>query len=133
MKKSVKKSFSKKKTFKNMKLKMLKGKTKKHKKTLNKRKKLQIGGTKLEEFISNLNTEIVPTIFNPIKGDSTDAILESLKITINPEILENMVKEVIDKTNTGKTQSLIPKKLPCAYVRKLYKNLINLYKSLYTK
>jgi len=125
MKKSIKKTFLKKKTSKSMKLKMLKSKTKKHKKTLHKRKKLQFGGVKFDDFISNINGDVFTNIFNPIKGDSTEAILESLKITLNPEILENMIEETIDKTNMGRTQNLVPKKLPCAYIRELYKNLIN--------
>ena len=125
MKKSVKKTFSKKKTFKSMKLKLLKGKTKKHKKTLHKRKKIQFGGVRFEEFTTTLDNDIFPNIFAQIKGDSTDAILESLKVTINPEILESMVNEAIVTTNTGKVQNLIRQKFPCAYVRELYKHLIN--------
>ena len=124
MRKSVKK------TFKNMKLKILKGKSKKHKKSLhkkslNKRKKIQFGGDKFDDLILNLNNEVFPNIFGSINGNSTDAILEKLKIILNPEILENMIKETIDKTNKGKFKLLIPKKLPCSYVRELYKTLID--------
>jgi hypothetical protein len=114
-----------KKTFKRMKSKMLKGKTKKHKKTLHKRKKIQFGGAKFEDFLNTLDSDIFPNIFTQIKGNSTDSILESLKTTIKPGILENMINEAIVTTNTGRSRNLIHKKFPCSYVRELYKYLIN--------